>query len=588
MKRGRGVMRHRKQAGIAISVLVTLGMVLSMLLMSGIALGDTRGRSDTPAGGFAAEYPAPTVTSVTPDSEYNDGTVNITDLKGANFREGAQVRMEGPSGSGDAGAGIIHAYNVEVVSSSRITCTFDLHRAQAGSYTVTVTNAGDWVGGSKEDAFTVEEAPPATPTWYLAEGTTDWGYSCYITIQNPNRDPVNITITYMTDSGDLLERDIGLYADSQVTVSPADTLGAKDFSTKVECKESKTIAVDRTMTWTREAPLSLDGHCSIGVTSPAKTWYLAEGSSDWGFECWLLIQNPNATEATAQVTYMIEGAEPQVFEKKIPANRRETYNMADDIGEADASIKVQADIPVIPERAMYRNINNKRSGHDSIGTTTPATTYYLAEGTTNYGFTTYALVQNPNDTATEVNVTYLTNSGPVAHPENPIAMAANSRHTIEVNKFLPGSDFSTKVTGSNPIIAERAMYWDYGLGEACHDSIGMSEPHTTFYLPDGQTSDGRETYTLVANPNDTPVTVEISYLTPGGTDNVTFEETILANSRMTYNMADKGISDRAAVTVTSKTEGKKIMVERAMYWSIGAIRAGGTDTIGGYTDPYSE
>jgi len=581
-------MRHRKQAGIAISVLVTLGMVLSMLLMSGIALGDTRGRSDTPAGGFAAEYPAPTVTSVTPDSEYNDGTVNITDLKGANFREGAQVRMEGPSGSGDAGAGIIHAYNVEVVSSSRITCTFDLHRAQAGSYTVTVTNAGDWVGGSKEDAFTVEEAPPATPTWYLAEGTTDWGYSCYITIQNPNRDPVNITITYMTDSGDLLERDIGLYADSQVTVSPADTLGAKDFSTKVECKESKTIAVDRTMTWTREAPLSLDGHCSIGVTSPAKTWYLAEGSSDWGFECWLLIQNPNATEATAQVTYMIEGAEPQVFEKKIPANRRETYNMADDIGEADASIKVQADIPVIPERAMYRNINNKRSGHDSIGTTTPATTYYLAEGTTNYGFTTYALVQNPNDTATEVNVTYLTNSGPVAHPENPIAMAANSRHTIEVNKFLPGSDFSTKVTGSNPIIAERAMYWDYGLGEACHDSIGMSEPHTTFYLPDGQTSDGRETYTLVANPNDTPVTVEISYLTPGGTDNVTFEETILANSRMTYNMADKGISDRAAVTVTSKTEGKKIMVERAMYWSIGAIRAGGTDTIGGYTDPYSE
>jgi len=581
-------MRHRKQAGIAISVLVTLGMVLSMLLMSGIALGDTRGRSDTPAGGFAAEYPAPTVTSVTPDSEYNDGTVNITDLKGANFREGAQVRMEGPSGSGDAGAGIIHAYNVEVVSSSRITCTFDLHRAQAGSYTVTVTNAGDWVGGSKEDAFTVEEAPPATPTWYLAEGTTDWGYSCYITIQNPNRDPVNITITYMTDSGDLLERDIGLYADSQVTVSPADTLGAKDFSTKVECKESKTIAVDRTMTWTREAPLSLDGHCSIGVTSPAKTWYLAEGSSDWGFECWLLIQNPNATEATAQVTYMIEGAEPQVFEKKIPANRRETYNMADDIGEADASIKVQADIPVIPERAMYRNINNKRSGHDSIGTTTPATTYYLAEGTTNYGFITYALVQNPNDTATEVNVTYLTNSGPVAHPENPIAMAANSRHTIEVNKFLPGSDFSTKVTGSNPIIAERAMYWDYGLGEACHDSIGMSEPHTTFYLPDGQTSDGRETYTLVANPNDTPVTVEISYLTPGGTDNVTFEETILANSRMTYNMADKGISDRAAVTVTSKTEGKKIMVERAMYWSIGAIRAGGTDTIGGYTDPYSE
>ena len=29
------------------------------------------------------------------------------------------------------------------------------------------------------------------------------------------------------------------------------------------------------------------------------------------------------------------------------------------------------------------------------------------------------------------------------------------------------------------------MYWDSGWGEACHDSIGLSAPHTVFYLPDG-------------------------------------------------------------------------------------------------------
>ena len=73
------------------------------------------------------------------------------------------------------------------------------------------------------------------------------------------------------------------------------------------------------------------------VTTP--TWYLAEGSSAWGFECWLLIQNPNATEATAQVTYMIEDDTPQTFEKKIPAQSRKTYNMANDIGAEDASLK---------------------------------------------------------------------------------------------------------------------------------------------------------------------------------------------------------------------------------------------------------
>ena len=53
----------------------------------------------------------------------------------------------------------------------------------------------------------------------------------------------------------------------------------------------------------------------MGVTSPAKTWYLPEGSSDWGFECWLLIQNPNALQANCTVTYMIEGEAPQTFTK---------------------------------------------------------------------------------------------------------------------------------------------------------------------------------------------------------------------------------------------------------------------------------
>ncbi len=162
-------------------------------------------------------------------------------------------------------------------------------------------------------------------------------------------------------------------------------------------------------------------------------------------------------------------------------------------------------------------------------------------------------------------------------------MDPNSRKTIRVNDVLPNTDFSTKVHGTKPIIAERAMYWDNGtpLGEACHDSVGMASAHTSFYLPDGQTSEGRETYTLVQNPNSTPVTVEISYLTPTGTGNKTFTDTIPANSRMTYNMADKGISGRAAIMVTSKTAGKKIMCERAMYWN---HKGAGTDTIGGYGD----
>jgi hypothetical protein len=442
-------------------------------------------------------------------------------------------------------------------------------------------NSAGWSHGKTLTFTTKSLTLTGSSTWYLAEGSTAYGFDCYITIENPNPDAVTAQITYMTGSGAVKAADVDLPAMSQATINPASKLGNQDFSTKVVCKEGKAIAVDRTMSWTGTGASSPEAHSSIGVTSAAKTWYLPEGSSAWGFECWLLIQNPSSQEASCDVTFMIEGGTPKTVNHKVPASSRKTFSMQDDIGTHDASIKVVSNIPVIPERAMYKN--NRREGHDSIGTTSPAKNYYLAEGTTAYGFTTYVLIQNPNNKDNQVTVTYMTPWGP--KPQAPFTMSANSRKTIRVNDIaeVADTDLSTKVSGTLPLIAERAMYWvaDTPFGEATHDSIGMSSPHTTFYLPDGETSEGRETWTLVQNPNSSPVTVQISYLTPSGKGGVVFTDTIAPNSRKTYNMADKGIQGRAAVMVTSKTSGKKIMCERAMYWN---SRGAGTDTIGGFSD----
>jgi hypothetical protein len=319
----------------------------------------------------------------------------------------------------------------------------------------------------------------------------------------------------------------------------------------------------------------------VGVNAPAATWYLPEGSSQWGFETWLCIQNPNAGEATCTITYMIEGAGPRTVTKTVKPNSRDSFPMDKDIGSADASIRVTSNLPVIAERSMYRN--NRREGHNSIGTTSPAPDYYLAEGTTAWGFTAYVVVQNPNDSPAQVTLTYMTPEGP--KPQGAFTMEANSRQTIRVNDVagMGGTDFSTSVHGSAPIIAERAMYWGAGTaaGEACHDSIGMDSPHTTFYLPDGETGNGYETWTTVQNPDASPVDVTVSYLTPTGTGNVTFTDTIPGNTRQTYEMARKIPAGRAAIMVTCTTAGKKIMVERSMYWN---SRGAGTDTIGGYSD----
>ena len=72
--------------------------------------------------------------------------------------------------------------------------------AAAGRWNVTVRNP-DGQSATRAGLFTVN-APPTPPsgqsTWYLAEGTTAWGFDTYITIENPNASAVPRDITYMT------------------------------------------------------------------------------------------------------------------------------------------------------------------------------------------------------------------------------------------------------------------------------------------------------------------------------------------------------------------------------------------------------
>ncbi|MFH1151311.1 MAG: S8 family serine peptidase, partial [Actinomycetota bacterium] len=394
------------------------------------------------SNGVAFTVQAPTVSSIDPPTSKPGESVTIN---GDNF---------GTSGAGASGGAASYvsfngvcATEYDSWTNTRIVATVP-EGATSGPVTV-VTGSGTSNSDKTLSLY--------YPTWYLAEGTTAWGFDTYISIENPNDTGVEARVIYMTATGAVSGGTVVLPALSQATVDPADTLGEADFSTKVEClTDGKSIAVDRTMTWTGEGADSPEAHTSVGVTAPAETWYLPEGSSAWGFETWLLIQNPNTEAVTATVTYMIEGADPVSVEKSVPAASRASFSMEDDIGEHDASIEVVADDPVIPERAMYKD--DRREGHDSIGTTRAASTYYLAEGTTAWGFTTYVLVQNPNSAEATVTLTYMTDEGP--EEQAPFTMPANSRRTVRVNDALPDKDFSTKVEADRGVIAERAMYWE--------------------------------------------------------------------------------------------------------------------------------
>lgn len=98
-----------------------------------------------------SKSPAPTVTGLAPNSGFNNGPVNITNLAGTGFDRGATAKLS------RVGETDIVATKVSVASSTKITCTFDLTGKTIGSWNVVVIN-GDGQEGVLVSGFTINDA----------------------------------------------------------------------------------------------------------------------------------------------------------------------------------------------------------------------------------------------------------------------------------------------------------------------------------------------------------------------------------------------------------------------------------------------
>ncbi len=406
------------------------------------------------------------------------------------------------------------------------------------------------------------------PTWYLAEGATAGDFETYVLVQNPNAGPVTVDVNFMTGAGPKPgPQDFPIPANSRVTFKANDYVTDFNVSTMVTSVGGGVIC-ERSMygnnrTW---------AHDSIGVTDPAFQWYLAEGATAGDFETYVLAQNPNDTAVTVSLDFMTgAGPKPGPQDYPIPANSRVTFKANDYVTDFNVSTLVTSvGGGVICERAMYGG--DRTWGTDSIGTPSPAYDWYLAEGATAGDFETYVLVQNPQDAPVIVDVNFMTGDGAKPGPQD-YPIPANSRVTFKANDYVTDFNVSTEVVASMPVIAERSMYGNNRTW--AHDSIGTDSLASIWFLAEGATAGGFETYVLAQNPNPTPVTVYVYFETGAGPEAGPQDVVIPGNSRVTFKANDY-VTDFNVSTVVASAGGP-IICERAMY---GGDRTWGTDSIG--------
>ncbi len=401
--------------------------------------------------------------------------------------------------------------------------------------------------------------PAGSSQWYLADGFTGSGFATFILIQNLGNLPASVDVDYLLDSGSIVSKSHTVPANSRYTITVHDPgeLGVdQTFSTSLS--SDVPVFVERAMYYAG------GGHGTIGLTAPATQWHFAEGYSGDGFTTFIAIQNSNGTDATVDVTYLIQGGSPINKQHVVPANSRYTIAAHDpaEVGVDQAfSTTLSSDIPINAERTMYFG----NGGHSTIGVTAPSTDWYLAEGFTGDGTGTFILIQNPNGSTATVDVTYQIQGGSPINKQH--VVLANSRYTIVTQD--PGevgvdNAFSTAISSDIPVIVERAMYF----GSGGHNTIGLTGLATDWYLAEGFTGSGFSTYILLQNPNGSAATVDVSYQVQGGSP-INRQHVVAANSRYTIVTADAGEVGVDKAFSTSLNSDLPIIVERAMYFADG-------------------
>jgi len=333
--------------------------------------------------------------------------------------------------------------------------------------------------------------PGPAATWYLAEGSTgsnDQGaFETWVLVQNPGNTKAKVDLYYQTPAGEKKGPHLSLDAHTRQTVNVGDTV-PNEWSVSTRVVSDNPVIAERAMYWNSVSGVYRQAAAdSIGVPSPANSWYLAEGSTgvnaQGAFESWVLVQNPGDDAAKVQLYYQTPTGEVEGQKITLEPHSRETRNVADIVpNEFSVSTRVVSDNPVIAERAMYWNSPDafRQSATDSIGVPGPATTWYLAEGSTGSNdqgaFETWVLVQNPGDAQAEVDLYYQTPTGEKKGPH--LSLDPHTRQTVSVGDTVPNEwSVSTRVVSDNPVIAERAMYWNAPgvYRQAATDSIGFDD-----------------------------------------------------------------------------------------------------------------
>ena len=451
-------------------------------------------------------------------------------------------------------------------------------------------------------------------TWLFAEGSTSGllGFEKELLLANPNTSAVTVTIAAFTQDGEAITPfTLTVAALSRAGVNVRSIPGVGDRAgIALRVTATAPIIAERTMywggglfrggrLWTSPVNDMRGGHNEKGVPAGAFTWYFAEGEGKF-FNTFISVANPNGVDTRVRARYLDDRGNAFTQEETVPANARRTFwptavlsprfqagqagfaTIVESIDDAATGLTRQ---PIVAERQMYWGPGAPfgiRGGHAAMGITAPSAQWLFAEGVQGgtLNFDTYVLLFNQNTTPATVSVKFFGDNGTLlAEVARTIPALARDNVPSSIVPALANTAFAIQVDASQPIIAERAVYWR-GLLEG-HATAGAPAPARLWGFAEGlqggfqmyqdaNATDKRRfnTFFPLYNPGTTAATVTVYFYTEGENTGVTKTVTVPGRSRATvWPLVYPELANEKFATFFSSTE--PIVAERVVYWGNG-------------------
>jgi uncharacterized repeat protein (TIGR01451 family) len=316
-----------------------------------------------------------------------------------------------------------------------------------------------------------------------------------------------------------------------------------------------------TLSSTTPDPATANNRATATTPAAALTYYFGEGATGSFWDNDLLFANPTGTAAPVTMRFFREDGGVIMHQLTIAPLGR-TQVRVDDIAGLEtaalsATITSDLGVPLAVERTMTWDGALRYGRHTETALTGPATRWYFAEGTSGY-FTTFLLLGNPGDTTADVTITFLREyQAPFVRT---LTIGAHARYTLEATTIpeLGGDHFGIVVDATQPIVAERSMYFGSipsRIWSGGHSSAGVTAPSQNWFYAEGATGTFFDTFLLLSNPQTIPATVTLEYILVDGTV-IPVTKNVPARSRLTVHVdleTDPRLHDAPCRRVSART-----------------------------------